>query len=170
MEEDFPEDEGRGSEAPAVAHEDIMQRLLRYQRQLRGEEQEDAAASSPEPSQAPAGPTAEAPASPEAPPAEAPRTGEPEPWVEAPTPPVQAETTAWVERSPTPAAAPSAELARRVEELEATLAHVARLVTDLRERFQDMAIAADERLGDIERALRDRTSQEPPEPEHAGPS
>lgn len=52
---------------------------------------------------------------------------------------------------PTPS--PEPDLAARVERLERTLASVSQQVSELRQRFQDMAIAADERLAELERTL-----------------
>lgn len=56
-------------------------------------------------------------------------------------------TSAWT------VAARDQGLADRVAQLERTLAEIASQVSDLRQRFQDMAIAADERLADLERTL-----------------
>lgn len=46
-----------------------------------------------------------------------------------------------------------AELTLRVARLEQTLAHVAEMLSAMRRRFQDMTIAADERLATIEELL-----------------
>lgn len=48
---------------------------------------------------------------------------------------------------------PDPGLAERVARLERTLEEIAGQVSDLRQRFQDMAVAADERLADLERVL-----------------
>jgi hypothetical protein len=50
-------------------------------------------------------------------------------------------------------AAEIAELTLRVAKLEQTLAHVAEMLSAMRRRFQDMTIAADERLATIEEML-----------------
>ncbi len=211
---------GPGTQAPPVAHDDIMRRLLEYQRRLRegmspseaaaavaegipeapagdagpqgiaateeatvvdltkaeaeleaqaeaasgpqaeagearteaeepsaiGDRSEAATApTSAEPSAATSGaaPMAEAsPASPEVA-APAPSAG-PEPQIPAwATPP----SSVWATPSPAP------DLVARVERLERTLEEVATKVSDLRQRFQDLAVAADERLAELERIL-----------------
>lgn len=53
----------------------------------------------------------------------------------------------------TPNPTPDAALTARVEQLERTLAAVSQQVSELRQRFQDMAIAADEHLAELERTL-----------------
>ena len=100
---------------PSAAQEDLMQRLVAYQRHLREGLSPDEAAElamrgtgteGAEPSMSPADPIAEI-----------------------------------------------AELTLRVAKLEQTLAHVAEMLSAMRRRFQDMTIAADERLATIEEML-----------------
>lgn len=185
-------DEGdRG--APPIAHEDIMQRLLEYQRKLReGLSPREAAqavaeavasrsaprseplatATEPEPvvdltaaeaeleqATAPGAgtPAAEAvepgperpaePASAAEPPAEVASAAPP--WETGSPAAAASEETAWAG----PASSPDPGLAARVEQLEHALASVATQVSELRQRFQDVAIAADERLAELERTL-----------------
>ena len=45
------------------------------------------------------------------------------------------------------------DLSARVAELEETLSRVSKMVSEVRDRFQDMVIASDERLAAIEEAL-----------------
>jgi chemotaxis protein histidine kinase CheA len=214
--------------APPIAHEDIMQRLLEYQRKLReglspqeaaravaesvaGEgapsteqaeqgiephaepvitatqpepvvdltaaeaeleqrasqeaqltasEDEDRAQQEAEPAEAeaPAQAAVAAEAPVEAPPPEPAPEAAAEPAAEpaiAPASPGQAEAAAPASGSvwAVPAPSPDPELAARVERLERTLASVSQQVSELRQRFQDMAIAADERLAELERTL-----------------
>ncbi len=217
---------GPGTQAPPVAHDDIMRRLLEYQRRLRegmspseaaaavaegipdapagGTESQGVAAteettvvdltkaeaelearteaaSEPqtEPGEArteaaepsaigdrseaatfptPAEPStpAEAPVAeaPPAPPEAAPPTPSPEQEPQIPawaTPPSSVWATppssVWATPSPAP------DLVARVERLERALEEVATKVSDLRQRFQDLAVAADERLAELERIL-----------------
>lgn len=204
--------------APPIAHEDIMQRLLEYQRKLReGLSPREAAqavaeavagegasptgqieqaeqgtepqaepvitATQPEPvvdltaaeaeleertareagsadrepsagevavaepaAEAPPGPTAETPSEPAAEASGAVASAE---RTEAAAPAAPAAGSVWA--VPTPSREP--DLAARVEQLERTLASVSQQVSELRQRFQDMAIAADERLAELERTL-----------------
>lgn len=172
--------------APPIVHEDIMQRLLEYQRKLReglspqeaaravaervasegappteqAEQAEQKAEAHAEPVITATEPEAvvdltaaeaelEQRAAQEAPPAgsetEEPAEQEVEP-AEAAAP---ASGSVWA----VPAPSPDPELVARVEQLERTLASVSEQVSELRQRFQDMAIAADERLAELERTL-----------------
>jgi hypothetical protein len=145
----------------AAPHDDIMKRLLDYQRSLRGgaspEEAAEAAARAwiaepaPEPYAEPA----------------------PEPYAEpaperdeltdlvagAGVPEVLAEGNATQEESD----ATAQDLHVRLTALEARLDRLGPKVADLRQSFQDLAIAADERLASIENeiaeARRDLSSQ-----------
>jgi hypothetical protein len=56
---------------------------------------------------------------------------------------------------PVPAADASGDLAARLAKLENTLSSIATSIGELREQFQNMAIAADERLAVIESMLTD---------------
>jgi hypothetical protein len=208
--------------APPIVHEDIMQRLLEYQRKLReglspqeaaravaervasegappteqAEQAEQKAelhaepvitATEPEPvvdltaaeaeleqraaqEAPPAGSETEEPVEQEVEPAEAeapareaaagtapvdaPAEAASEPAI-APASPEPAEAAAPASGSvwAVPAPSPDPELVARVEQLERTLAAVSEQVSELRQRFQDMAIAADERLAELERTL-----------------
>lgn len=181
-----------GAEARPIAHDDIMRRLLEYQRQLRegvppSEAAKAVAESDPsalraEPSREAATATAEPVVDltraeaeleaetgqaereeAEAPEARATHGGispaetEPasgvEPSAEAP---LGSELAPSVWAEPSSVRAPSAAdpaLAARVERLEQALEQIATQVSDLRQRFQDLAIAADERLAELERTL-----------------
>jgi hypothetical protein len=162
------------TQASGIVHEDIMQRLLEYQRQLReGGPPSEAAPTAEEPAPGP-GEAATATtteevevvditqAEAELEEAEAHTedavvtvADEARPVEElfsARTPPSAPD--AWVERpAATPPAPPPQDLGARVAELEATLARVSAILGELRASFQDMAIAADERLASIEEAL-----------------
>ncbi|GIV00579.1 MAG: hypothetical protein KatS3mg014_2194 [Actinomycetota bacterium] len=182
-----------GGDRP-IAHDDIMRRLLEYQRQLReGVPPSEAARAVAEsdPSALRAGPAAETATASAAEPvvdltrAEAeleaegattePEVPEAAARVETEAPAAaEAESVSAAEPSAGPAAPPSptvepgppAEpsavwavptadpgLTARVERLERTLDEIATQVSDLRQRFQDLAIAADERLAELERTL-----------------
>jgi hypothetical protein len=150
---------------PSVAHDDIMKRLLDYQRSLRGDEElaefpevggTSEVASEPEV----APPTHEEPVVPvvdlsatdsetvaptEAEWESAPRA-EPEPSLDLPS---VSEPTVATEPAPMaldPLAGSRADLEARVQRLEERLARLGAKVVALRTSFQDMAIAADERL------------------------
>jgi hypothetical protein len=61
---------------------------------------------------------------------------------------------------PVPAAADaSGDLAVRLAKLEDTLSSIATSIAELREQFQNMAIAADERLAVIESMLTDARTE-----------
>jgi hypothetical protein len=158
LDEDAEETEA----TPPLVHDDIMHRLLDYQRQLReGQTPEQAA---------------EHAASPvlvdysvlEAPPVlEQAETVEvidlaavEEPAEEQAEEPFDAVPEVWsvssITPEPTPdAAVASGDLALRLAKLEDALANIATSIGDLREQFQNMAIAADERLAAIESMLAD---------------
>jgi hypothetical protein len=156
--------EATDPEDPSVAHDDIMKRLLDYQRTLRGDEE---LADLPE-----VGETAEVPAEPEGVPApdepvaefvdpaatdqetaattvtesESAPVAAPEPSLDLPS---VSESTVVTEPAPTgldPLAGSHADLEARVQRLEERLAGLGAKVVSLRTSFQDMAIAADERL------------------------
>ena len=175
----MPEETSTGDEqetqASEIVHDDIMQRLLQYQRQLRegmspGEAAETHTAERPMIDYAAAEALmatktgtvqvvdiTELEAELEVPEPAAPAPAEPE-AEEALT--IEAEAESIVEAEPvaeTVADAtqlvPSTDLTGRVAELEDTLARVSKLIGELRERFQDMAIASDERLAAIEDTL-----------------
>jgi hypothetical protein len=175
-------DEEPGSEASSVPHDDIMKRLLDYQRTLReGASPEEAAetvrsAVIAEPAVEPSIEPAEAEPEPideeEAGEQDAP--GEPEPeepsvgaQVEAPeaaavagvlaaTEPVESDTPvdeelpAETQRPTTAAPGVGSGLESRVATLEGKLEDLGTRLAELRQSFQDMAIAADERLAAME--------------------
>jgi hypothetical protein len=152
---------------PPLVHDDIMHRLLDYQRQLReGVTPEQAAErlSSPvlvdhsaidAPSALEQTDTVEVIdlAAVEEP-AEEPADAVPEVWSGSSSPleptPIQPMTDATVA---------SGDLAVRLAKLEHTLSNIATSIGDLRQQFQDMAIAADERLAGIESMLADARDQ-----------
>ena len=185
-----------GGQARPIAHDDIMRRLLEYQRQLReGVPPAEAARAVAESDPAARGmgsvgqgitPTteevvvdltqaeAELERRSEAVPidVEEPARGS-EVRMEEPTPGVAERERAATPVGTPPEADPSQPrptetasgssvwaipvrdqgLGDRVARLERTLDEIARQVSDLRQRFQDMAIAADERLAELERVL-----------------
>ena len=169
-------DDEQEARASDIVHDDIMQRLLQYQRQLRegmtpGEAAEVHTAERPLIDYAAAEALAaaktgtiqvvditEAEAELDVSEPAAPAAAEPK-AEEALT--IEAEAESIVEAEPVvePVAVaatqpvPSTDLTDRVAELEDTLARVSKLVGELRERFQDMAIASDERLAAIEDTL-----------------
>lgn len=156
------EDDRFMDEAHAIAHDDIMKRLLAYQRQLRGGLEGSSWTGPVEAREAPPVATATeelvdvgAAESEMATPAPAPAPGP------LPAGPAAAEPEPW--QGPTPAEAPSGGLEARVAELEATLAQLDAMLGDLRRRFQELAVAADEKIASIRdaaaraRAKDDRT-------------
>jgi flagellar motor switch protein FliG len=146
-------EDAEGTEAtPPLVHDDIMQRLMDYQRRLReGLTPEQAAKSNGTPvvvkpaSQSPATTATRAEtievvdlAAVEAP-------------VEEPIEDIKGvEVVLAADESETLSTDLAADLAARLARVEDTLSSVAKSIGDLREQFQNMAIAADERLGVIE--------------------
>jgi hypothetical protein len=136
---------------PAIAHEDIVKRLLDYQRHLRDETtgvaasdrpsaREDAAA---DPAAAPTRVAVEMPM---------PTIAE----VVIPESEAPMETSAPTETDPTDDRAQGEERGRARSDLPtATAAAALELVAELRRRFQDLAIEADERLSTLEAFLKD---------------
>jgi hypothetical protein len=186
------------AEAPAsgIVHEDIMQRLLEYQRQLR-EGVTDGAAQAPERPEAVVAEATtatktedvevvditaaeaeleaaavgdgaaavddasrnveiaevEAREAVEVEPIASPEVAKPTEELFS-TPAPSTPPRVWAETSKATPAAPAAEdLGARVAALEDALARVSSMVAELRASFQDMAIAADERLATIEETL-----------------
>jgi hypothetical protein len=146
-------EDANGPEAtPPLVHDDIMQRLMDYQRRLReGLTPEQAARSNGTPilvnpaSQSPATTAARAET------IEVVDLAAVEGPVEEPIEVIEGvEVVHAADGSEPPSADPAADLAARLARLEATLSSVAKSISDLREQFQNMAIAADERLGVIE--------------------
>lgn len=177
MPDDARTDEDRESDAPVAPdaaegeHDDIMKRLLDYQRNLRGgaEPTEAAAAAWPSPPQEPAD-EAEAPSP--TPDLVDLSTAEPEIQAESqtravgeieaepeiqrvedradeaevgPPQPIEAPVASWQ-----PATRTGSDVAARIAELESTLDRLGGLFGDLRKSFQDLAVAADARLAEIE--------------------
>jgi len=173
-----------GQNGDETEHEDIMHRILEYQRQLReGDPPPPPTSTMPErplmdfaAAEALSAETADlvdltaaeaaleaetgpAPVlSDEEPPSD--RTeGEEEPavapvvrLVEEPSSAAPAAGGVWAVPPP-PAQDDKAETAARVAELEAALRRVSETITELRQRFQDMAVASDERLAELEEIL-----------------
>jgi flagellar motor switch protein FliG len=146
------DEDGEGTEATSpLVHDDIMQRLMDYQRRLReGLTPEQAAKSNGTPivnsaSQSPAttGTRAET--------IEVVDLAAVEGPVEEPIEVINAaEVVHPADESEPLSPDLVADLAARLARLEDTLSSVAKSIGDLREQFQNMAIAADERLGVIE--------------------
>lgn len=151
---------------PPLVHDDIMHRLLDYQRQLReGVTPEQAAEHAASPVLVDYS-ALDAPAileqvetvevidlaaveEPAEDGAEEPTDTVPEVWsVSRITP----------EPTPTPSDA-SGDVALRIAKLEDTLSNIATSIGDLRAQFQNMAIAADERLAAIESMLADARTE-----------
>jgi hypothetical protein len=156
---------------PPLVHDDIMHRLLDYQRQLREGVTPEQAADHATSSVLVDYSALDAPAA-----LEQTETVEvidlaavEEPAEEQDEEPADAVPEVWSGSSspmePTPmqatpdAAAPSGDLAVRLAKLEDTLSNIATSIGDLREQFQNMAIAADERLAGIESMLADARSE-----------
>jgi hypothetical protein len=207
-EDHWPEDDA-STEPPSVPHDDIMKRLLDYQRSLReGASPEEAAphaqsvstedeASTPangvvdlsttepeieieEPRGADVGlvteseapPEVEAPPEPVEPPelftpvepVDEAGVREPPAAIEPPRPFEPPGLPDAVEREPIRPGPPEgrAELEARVAALEERLGRLATKLSDLRQSFQDMAVAADERLAAMQDEL-GRVREEPPD-------
>jgi flagellar motor switch protein FliG len=146
-------EDAEGTEAtPPLVHDDIMQRLMDYQRRLReGLTPEQAAKSNGTPilvnpaSQSPATRATRAET------IEVVDLAAVEGPVEEPIEVVKGvEVVLSAEESEPQSTDLAADLAARLARLEDTLSSVAKSIGDLREQFQNMAIAADERLGVIE--------------------
>jgi hypothetical protein len=147
-------EDAEGTEAtPPLVHDDIMQRLMDYQRRLReGLTPEQAAKSNGTPilvnhpaSHSPAATATRAET------IEVVDLAAVEGPVEEPIEVIEGvDVVHATDGSEPPSADPAADLAARLARLEATLSSVAKSIGDLREQFQNMAIAADERLGVIE--------------------
>lgn len=146
-------EDAEGTEAtPPLVHDDIMQRLMDYQRRLReGLTPDQAAKSNGTPILV--NPGSQSPAT------RATRTetievvdlAAVEGPVEEPIEIVKGvEVVHAAEESEPPSTDLAADLAARLARLEDTLSSVAKSIGELREQFQNMAIAADERLGVIE--------------------
>ncbi|OFW79002.1 MAG: hypothetical protein A2Z48_10195 [Actinobacteria bacterium RBG_19FT_COMBO_70_19] len=153
------------TEAPAIEHDDIMQRLLRYQRQLRGDEVLPPPAEVAEQerplidyaaAEAPSATEAETPLMVDLTDAEAELEA-----ATVPEPPTQEQAPAVSEPEHISAEPAPADQSARIAELEATLARITQMVGELRERFQDMAISADERLSGLEEALTEVRRSDP---------
>jgi hypothetical protein len=146
-------EDAEGTEAtPPLVHDDIMQRLMDYQRRLReGLTPEQAAKSNGTPilvnpaSQSPATTATRAET------IEVVDLAAVEGPVEEPIEDIKGvEVVLAAEESEPPSTDLAADLAARLARLEDTLSSVGKSIGDLREQFQNMAITADERLGVIE--------------------
>lgn len=162
----MPDEDGAGtaehSEGSAMVHDDIMQRILEYQRQLReGDPPPPPVETMPDrPSVDFAAAEAVAPkaseedddvvdlTTAEATAAAATETNE-EPVQRDP---LRARARAAAVWAVPDAAAENApvDMARRVAELEAVLGQVSEAIAELRQRFQELALSSDERLADLE--------------------
>lgn len=197
MSQDTPLDAEQEEAQSEIVHDDIVKRLLEYQRQLREGMAADASPETAEPGTTKtdtelvvdlteAEAAVEARETAEEPIAEIPEPeaeleiAEPEPIAEIaepeaeapePTPEIGEPTASKPTASapePEPAgepaeASPSADLEARVAELEASLGRVTQILGELRGSFQEMAIAADERLAEIEALLASTAEAEPAE-------
>lgn len=137
------EHEEQGAE---IVHEDIMQRLLDYQRHLREGDS---------PSEAAGAMTAtktETDVIVDLTQAEAELEAADLVVIEE-----AAEPSSSVESAVAP---PAADLAARVSELESAVARVSAMIVDLRNRFQDMAVDSDERLAAVSEALSKAASRD----------
>ncbi|MGE5459117.1 MAG: hypothetical protein ACM3WR_00685 [Solirubrobacterales bacterium] len=131
------EHEEQGAE---IVHEDIMQRLLNYQRHLREGDSPSEAAGAVTATMTETDMVVDlthAEAELEA--------------VDLVVIEEAAEPTSPAENAP--AVPTAADLAARVAELEHAVARVSAMITDLRNRFQDMAVDSDERLAAVSEAL-----------------
>jgi hypothetical protein len=143
------------SAAPEVAHDDIMKRLLDYQRSLReGASPTEAAEAAWQPSAPPDEVSAQVEPSPEPEPerraeleVEAPAPREPEPPAAAPG------LVTILEPLPPVSDVTRADLEERLASVEERLSRLRSRLAELRQSFQDMAIDADERLAQIEEEL-----------------
>lgn len=151
MREDRGEDRDEGqrstAETPPMEHDDIMKRLLAYQERLRRDLGGEEPAAGPSPW-----------AVPERTPAEAPPGREPQPVAIATDDLVDVGSAEEAQPPEAPVLLPPApprDLEARVADLEATLERVEEVLGDLRQRFQDLAIAADERIA----AIRDQVAR-----------
>ena len=146
-------EDAEGTEAtPPLVHDDIMQRLMDYQRRLReGLTPEQAAKSNGTPILV--NPASHSPATTatRAETIEVVDLAAVEGPVEEPIEVIKGvEVVLAPDESEPPSADLAADLAARLARVEDTLSSVAKSIGDLREQFQNMAIAADERLGVIE--------------------
>jgi hypothetical protein len=144
--DDVGTDEESESRDMGAVRDDIMKRLLEYQRRQRGEPQPAPSVWATPPPRASDASTAAEPRVEEPPSAvpfgeaPAPETHEPETYA--------AETSAPETYAAETTSAP--EMPARIEALHEALDRVASQIGDLRQTFQDMAIAADERLAELE--------------------
>lgn len=126
MPEEQSGDPGFVEETPQIEHDDIMKRLQAYQERLRRDLEEAGSIARPSPWARPAGDREPAPAA--------------------------TATEDLVDVAREEPAIPTAAQAR-VEELEGAVRQVDEMLADLRRRFQDLAVAADERLATIQDLL-----------------
>jgi len=147
-------DEGFADEGPSIAHDDIMKRLLAYRQRLRGDAGADEAAMGTSP-----WPSIGTSPFPGAPPSviateELVDVGS----VEAESPPSMGSESPppTFGRARTASEAPSSptdDLEERMAKLESTLERVDAMLGDLRRRFQELAVAADERIAAVRDAV-----------------
>jgi hypothetical protein len=177
--------EATDPEDPSVAHDDIMKRLLDYQRSLRGDEEEELAEPAAEVAEADevasepeaAPPTFVEPVGSELDLAGAQSAAvptldvelalgldaEPEPAVE---PPAALDPVAGSDPAPPvldPLAGSRTELEARVQRLEERLERLGARVVSLRRSFQEMAIAADDDLA----AMKDEIDESRSDPDES---
>jgi len=140
MSNDVGTDEESAPRDSEAVRDDIMKRLLDYQRRQRGESGSETVSSvwaTP-----PVRARETEPAVAEPPMDAAPTTEEAPAAEQVPEP-----------SEPAEAPAPSVDVQGRLDALQSSLDRLRSQIGDLRQTFQDMAIAADERLADIEAEL-----------------
>jgi hypothetical protein len=186
-EEPINPDDKQAPEDPEAGHDDIMKRLVDYQRQLRqGVEPTEAAAVAWHREPREPGQTEPPSTPPDEPNVVDVSSPEPEIQAEAEVEPAEHEvetddrapdrveilTTDEAEASPArPWQSPPAsgrettrtEVSARIAQLESTLDRLSKLLGDLRENFQGMAVTADERLAAIEAEI-ERNRDRPEDP------
>jgi hypothetical protein len=151
------EPEGPRPQQPAEAsHDDIMKRLIDYQRRQQGGATKEEAASSVWAVPASAPQTAEAAPTPPAPVEVQPAPSEVQlaPAEVHVVPPEVDQITAEVHPAPSevppPESHPATDADARIERLQSAFDRLGSQIGEMRQAFQDMAIAADERLTEIE--------------------
>jgi hypothetical protein len=142
MSEEIVAGEDHEEQGAEMVHEDVMQRLLAYQRQLRDGATPGEAAGAMTATKTETDVVVD--------------LTQAEAELEAPDLVVieeAAEPGGPVEGAAIAPVGASTDLAARVAELESTLARVSAMIADVRDRFQDMAVESDERLAAVSEAL-----------------